>query len=424
MAVMPGGGNRTPRGSGCFWWLMVFGVALVATAVAVYPYTAFGIKRAPQDHLGEINRVAAEQAGVAPADRGKPNAAADALARAVELTYQAHEEGLGVKIPRQFAPKWGIPFDSQALTAEEAAVIAAAQRLGLFAALDELAAGPGVYAPLPANRPPQAMVDAMLEGHSAMRQLARVNVARIRDAAQRGDGEALARAFAQNTALGRAAATRPFAIARLVAFPILSMGREEVARAVLAGKAPPAVLPALAKTLDGPDLPPARFVIETERQFGHLGLDQALGWSPLKSLNRDAVKNSLDELFDEMLRAAEASPAPARKAAFEAAAPKLAAICGRSPLLASMDQALPPMFVKVERDHDERVVILRTLIAVARFRADGGAPPATLDELVPAYLPAPPRTPEGEALVYEKSGPAGYEVRPPAAEATPRSESR
>lgn len=395
MAMMQTG---QPQGStrlkNAAWGLFVIGILLAGGLFLAWPYLAIlpagGTATRP-----DLTALMLAQSGVAPDRADRPNAAAERMNRIVQLVFDAHSAGLGTKVERQFNPKWGVAFagDTAPQAVErESRVLASAAQLGLFTALDELIADPAVYAPHPTTIPVHAYAESLVDDNAAIRQISRMLVTRLIAASNASDAPAALAAIRQDLALARASAHRPFAVPRLTAIAVTASILEQTNRQIADGIFPTAALDALAAELSGDTIPPLLYMLETERQYGHLAVASMFGRSWVRASDAGSNHAAVDRMFDLYVAAAQA---PDRPAAMRTAEPQVAAIAAPFPTLRSMAGAFPTI-IGADDKLASTVATLRARVSIERYRRDRGTLPKALADLVPAYLPETPKDQSGD----------------------------
>lgn len=373
-------------------WLVGIALILIGGALVVaWPYLAL-VSVTPKAGRPDLTALMLAQAGVAPENAGKPNAAADRFTHVLNLVFDAHSQALGTRVQREFTPKWGIAFDADAtIDPRQMSVFTAAEALGLFTTLDELAADPAVYLPVPGGTSPLAYGYAQLDQNAPIRQLSRMLAVRFADACRRGDAQAARAAFEQSLGLARAAAHRPLASSRITALAVLANITEQAGRRLERGDLPPAILEALDAELDADRFPLWTYVLETERQYAHAMIASMFGRTIVRAADAGSNIVAFDQILDLYSDAIESATPIAGLQAAEVRAAQIAA-----PFQA-VKAAIPalPQLYRTESKVLGRVALLRARVAVERFRRDTGRLPATLAELVPTYLSASPSDDQG-----------------------------
>lgn len=290
---------------------------------------------------------------------------------------------------------------------------------GIFERLDELARAP--YAER--TRASGLVWGAFSPATGDARSLTALCIARMHLAAERGDADETARAFEHAVALAWVYAHQPTLIERLVGESMAAFSMRNAREVAASGRLPPAALRAMAATLDRRlPLPPAELAINGERlaildliQRTHSDDGRGSGFAlPLSFAIVDPARAPPTGTSSPSIRNATGLIMPRKRdtvalvnIAFDgmvtlAASPRrhrdlaLAADIDRRVNRHRLVSILIPnvgSFIATMDAGEARLAGTRTLLAIERHRAEHHAPPATLDALVPEYLPSLPEDP-------------------------------
>ncbi len=372
--------------------LLAVGAVLAARAVLY-----FGPDPAPRDYLAEHRRLSLELTGLdkSPERNGWPAlqealAALSAALASTDLPAQTVADDLFSRIQA------GDPVEEAEIEAFRRLVARAAET-GLSDAMDRLALAQGTIRPEPADL---LSTDA-LEARGDLRGLARFLAAAAEDASNRGSSRETLPPLRHLLALARAVSDEPSLIDYLIAIALLdlalsktdlALARVEFSqqeRAILQRDLADATPPALHEVLRGEEL---------------LSLDMIAGVGvpgiAPKPVSLGYQTAQLERAYDEMIAFARLSPV--ERAAPNAPRPQPAP--GRfAPNLA--DLAIPAMdnSLDVELLIFAHLAATRINAAICAHRADHGALPDSLTDLLPTYLdrlPTDPRDPEG--IIYTR----------------------
>ncbi len=278
----------------------------------------------------------------------------------------------------------------------------------------------------------ERLISLLVPELGAARSLARVNAARMHEAASRRDAADFLAAFEQCGALARVCAQQPGAIDRLVACAIASLAAERARAAISAGWTDPAVLDGICGALDRQTAwPSLRLPLEGERllaldtcrwafdsagkpdprAFAELGAmiaggvpfdHTALTGAPL---DRDATIAEINRAFDILAHGTALNRARRDKVAAE-----MGAYLDALPANQIVVRLLVPGQLKLapsEARARSRLAVLRVTIALERHKAVHGTYPESLDAVTRAVDVTDPWT--DTPLRYARTG-DGYSL--------------
>ncbi|MCP3902562.1 MAG: hypothetical protein GY715_02915 [Planctomycetes bacterium] len=329
------------------------------------------------------------------------------------------------------------------LLAPELRVLALLEERGAIELLEEAAACPRALRTIPSTSP---MFNIMLPELAALRQLAEARAFSMRLAADDGDEAARLAAFEQTLALGRAPGSQAILIDRLVGMATVQFALAELRFELVEHPIDEATGRALLDAMDRQlPLPPVTVALEGEHCFaldmvqwgfsddghgdGRIDMEKLAqfgkqtGAPPppgpsifgrarsLIHAGRAETTQVIDEFYAGIAELAEMTPADRRVAAFDPNT--FVAQLGYRHWMAKV--FLPAIGKVVDMDDvlDVQVLVTRTLIALEMYRHRHGEVPATLDALVPEFLPEVPADPlHGGPLVYRLAAdaPGGFEL--------------
>lgn len=325
------------------------------------------------------------------------------------------------------------PLDME-LIARERRGVALFEELGGTEVLAQAAQADRFIRPVAGGQPNQPLLMFLLPELSQFRQIAKLRAAGMRLAAERGDEEEVAAAFEQMLAMGRACAAQSFIIDRLVGLAIFHLAADELSRELIEHDFSDATLQQLEQAIERQmQVAPIKVALEGERSGfldtvqwtfsddGHgdgridlnklAGVSGGMGMAPaggsglfsgVRSLfyaGRAETVEVANDFFDRLIEDAELEPAVRHREGFDSDG-FLERLSNRLILVKNFMPALG----KVVQQDDvflTRRTALRVMIALERFKLARGDYPASLDALVPEFLPAAPVDPmHGGQFIY------------------------
>lgn len=232
---------------------------------------------------------------------------------------------------------------------------------------------------------------------SNMREMARLNAARMQLAADANDWTSLASAYEDTLMLARVAATEPLLVSQLVGYATSGLARRELRRHVLHATPNEAILGELMEMGErqGPFAAPAVW-LEGERMF----LMDMVDDKSFPDNKREAVP-LIEGFFEGM-----SSIAGVPRWKLDASAFDPAAFVKKKVRAGTMLGQVLPAFENNLRSWDvvrTDVNGTRVLFAVLKYKAERGEYPATLEVLVPGQLAAVPEDSwQRGGLVYKR----------------------
>lgn len=314
------------------------------------------------------------------------------------------------------------------------------EEAGVLDHLDDAAA-----APMFLNPRTTPLIDLVLDQLSPIRALTNMTAARLERQIEAGNIDEAVRSLRHGLAMSRACTHHSTLIEHLVGFGIATRMVDAVHQAVLTGKPDAEMLAALAGELGSFQCGPITLALEGERagfldlvqrlysddgegsgvylpgtailDFGRLGggVAPTTGNNPLANIiglflaRRAEIVAAGNRYYDEVITAFELTRAEREAATFDPEA--FAAGLPTGHFLIQLVAAAHSKVVDSIDVLNCRLGATRLLIAIERHRQDEGAPPATLDSLVPAYMASVPRDPfRGGDFVYrvDPTAPLGY----------------
>jgi hypothetical protein len=308
---------------------------------------------------------------------------------------------------------------------------------GVYDILAEAAKTPRAQRETPASAP---LVQMMLPSLGQMRQMARVCAARMKLAADAGDGAEFARAYEEMLGLGRICTQQSFIIEHLVGYAITALANGELARCCIERRWDEGTLRACAEALERQGARMARLdlALEAERysvldtiQWTHTDDGRGSGRLILTALpmftgggapggtwlgklaqyrivnlagvaypSKKAVTARTNDYFNKVLNWYRASADARLQLKFH---PDTAAedLPERYVILRLL---LPAMgkAIQSSTQHELGITGTRVLLAIELFRSRRDEYPETLHELVPEFLPGTPVDTNGVPLAYRR----------------------
>jgi hypothetical protein len=325
-------------------------------------------------------------------------------------TIAVHERVLGYPIRQPNTGfKWPDIFDPDVEKSDPAlaqSLIDAMDAAGLFADMDRLVTDPRAVRPAIEGQD----WGANSADHFVARHLTRVNSYRFRaDVAADRFEEAIVH-LRRNLALARVLYAQGSQIEALVGIAITARVLNDMRDAVLApGASIPEPALAQFQSIAASTLPPdLRVALEGERLTSLGALYKALGTQRIIAANRGANMNRLNAIYDQIV---PISSLPSRER--RAASISVENSPEANSRLYPSTTLLLPAFSRLFQSHDQNQLDLAstiTFLAIERYRALNGKPPATLADLG-ALLPSFPADPfSSGGLIYrpDATTPRGY----------------
>ena len=299
---------------------------------------------------------------------------------------------------------------------------------GFTGRLRSMRESPGVYV---RQMPREGMlIDVLLPELGEMRAVSRALRARAYLAAEAGEWDEYVATIADGLWIASVVESEPILISWLVGAAVRSSTLEGVRLDVIRRRLPPAVLGQMAELVASNPVRSAQHALRGELlwgldavqhshdQRGRLLLSRLsvlegedMGLPPISNMasiafpTRQATEQALRDRFALAIERSALTPAERRDS------PPEAVPTGRSnPVVDLMMPALGRAFWAFDTAIVE-LIGLRTLIAIERYRAELGQPPATLDDLMPTYLDAVPLDPwsiEGPLVYRRDASELGY----------------
>jgi hypothetical protein len=375
-------------------WIVLLLATVAGLGVLAWFFVALPIQGPRPDEFAEIDRLAGEKAGVPEAMRDRPNAAQQRLDRALAAVVRAHETALGRVVRTEDGFNWGQVFPDrvladQASRDEARRVIAAMEAEGVWRDLDELAKDPRVFAPIPRR---SVLVSTVESSLPELRQWARVHTGASRLALEEGRAREAILGVERNLLLAKVASFRPGLLASMVSQALATMAYSDAVSIAMSGKASAADLEALAVALQSPSDLDLEYAMGVERQWVLRTIGEMLDSTPIVPINRGAQQSKIDQVH-EWYRSVLAEPeGPVRQQRLREVESRVSSLSIRY-RVAQMNTDGLGRVLEVASTAAAKRDLARVMVAAARFRAETGSLPASLNDLVPKYLDAAPMDP-------------------------------
>ncbi|HED53950.1 MAG TPA: hypothetical protein ENJ00_07080 [Phycisphaerales bacterium] len=280
---------------------------------------------------------------------------------------------------------------------------------GILTRLDRIAESGKAVRPMP-DSTKERLFEFELPELGQIRQLARGSIIRMDLARSSGDWTEYTRSFEHILALGRVAMQQSTLIDRLVGLSVRAMGYKALVADITGDRIPAEVLPDIQAAIDRQSaIPPMRYAVKNTMlldldivqwmysSHGRLLVNRLneLDWSggpthPIVNVasiaypRKAETQRWFEDYFGKLQILFDTPPKQRRTMGLDI--PDETNVSSwRYPVQQALLPALGRSSSRDDRTHQMRIAV-RTIIAIARFKADTGSLPTSLDDLIPTYL--------------------------------------